>query len=149
MKDNSIKSNTIEWLRFFCIAAVVLIHAAGFNEIISCHHGVYDTVRILFSLGLCQVAVPIFFLISGYLFFVRLEEWDTGIWTGKLKKRIKTLLIPYLIWNIIAALFNLIFCCYNGTLTGGDAPFEVAAWFHDMGGTKSNILGWRSLQPSY
>ena len=99
------KSKTIEWLRFFCIGLIVLLHAVGMplegKDAISYQNGAFDTIRILFSEGICRVAVPIFFLVSGYLFFVKLEEWNTNIWIDKLKKRVKTLLIPYVLWNLI------------------------------------------------
>ena len=110
MKNDSIQSKTIEWLRFFCIGAVVLLHSVGNplegKDFISYRYGPYDAIRILFSEGLCWVAVPIFFLISGYLFFVKLEEWRTDVWVDKLKRRVKTLLIPYLLCNTIAIVID-------------------------------------------
>ena len=85
MKDDSVKSKTIEWLRFFCAAAVVVLHSAGKplegNVVISCQYGAYDAIRILFSHGLCRVAVPLFFFISGYIFFVGLHTLDG--WNAK------------------------------------------------------------------
>ena len=59
------------------------------------------TLRILLSEGVCRIAVPAFFLISGYLFFANMKEWDGNVWIGKLKRRVHTLLIPYIIWNIL------------------------------------------------
>lgn len=47
---------------------------------------------------LAHIAVPIFFLISSYLFFVGLETWSTVKWKRKIYSRINTLLIPYLVW---------------------------------------------------
>lgn len=140
MKDDSIKSKTIEWLRFFCVGAVVFIHAAGSplegNDVISFRYGAYDTIRILISEGLCRVAVPIFFLISGYLFFVRLEKWDKDVWFEKLKKRGKTLLVPYLLWNLIAICFSLLILYSNFILKGGDAP-DLVAWYNRIGGLRA------------
>lgn len=136
MKDHSVQSKTIEWLRFFCIAAVVLLHALGKplegNDIIAYQYGVYDTVRILFSEGLCTVAVPIFFLISGYLFFVKLEEWNTDIWGGKLKRRAKTLLLPYFLWNLISIAFALAILYAKHYFTGCEAP-NLTDWFSGYG----------------
>lgn len=80
MKNTSVTSNTIEWLRYFCIGMVVLTHAVGSpldgNDVISYHFGVYDTIRILFSEGLCRMVSPTLFIISGYLFLL---EWMNGI----------------------------------------------------------------------
>ena len=138
MKDDSVKSQTIEWLRFFCIAAVVLLHAVDLpvdGSAITYHNGAYDSVQIMFSEGLCIVAVPIFFIISGYLFFVKLEEWDKKIWLDKMKKRAKTLLLPYLLWNLIAILFSLGMLYLRARMKGG-AP-DIAAWYNGMGGLKA------------
>jgi surface polysaccharide O-acyltransferase-like enzyme len=49
------------------------------------------------------VAVPLFFLISGYLFF--LGSWSWEKYVGKLKRRFHTLLIPYLFWNLSVLAF--------------------------------------------
>lgn len=69
---NSPESGLIEWLRFFCVVCVVYLHAGlpfDGQDLISCHHGLYDTLRIVISHGFCRIAVPTFFIISGYLFF--------------------------------------------------------------------------------
>lgn len=60
-----------------------------------------------FSGGICQIAVPLFYMISGYLFFLKMPDGIKSI-KGKLKKRVKTLLIPYLLTNIMAFFFWLI-----------------------------------------
>ena len=73
--------------------------AIGVNNPMS----VYSALCILFSQGFCRIAVPCFYLISGFLFFNKLETWDVHIWGEKLKRRFHSLLIPYLVWNIIAA----------------------------------------------
>ena len=130
-------SKIIEWLRFFCTCAVVLLHAVGGpsdgNAVISFQHGAYDTTRILFSEGLCRVAVPFFFLISGYLFFVRLEEWDKFVWFDKLKKRGKTLLAPYLIWNFIAICFSIL-KLYAKFIFKGEGYPDFTVWYNGIGG---------------
>lgn len=56
--------------------------------------------------GLCSVAVPLFFIISGYLFFLKVPDGLRSI-TEKLKKRCRTLLIPYLIANILTFVFYI------------------------------------------
>lgn len=48
------------------------------------------------------MSVPIFLLISGYLFFREGSYALTKeLWISKLKKRISSLLVPYLLWNFI------------------------------------------------
>lgn len=135
MKYDSVQSKTIEWLRFFCAVLVVFIHSFG-PRVASYMNGAYDTIRILLSQGFCRVAVPIFFLISGYLFFVRLEEWNTQVWFHKLKNRVHTLLIPYLIWNLIAIALSLFFYCSDYIFRGGDSP-DLISWFESIGGLRA------------
>lgn len=55
-----------------------------------------------FVFYLVQTCVPFFFMISGYLFFRTYEPTKAK---EKLLSRIRTLLIPYLIWNAIYAVF--------------------------------------------
>lgn len=56
----------------------------------------------LFSEALTRLAVPIFFIISGYLFFYKINDFSCDVYVGKLKRRIKSLLLPYIIWNLLA-----------------------------------------------
>lgn len=51
-------------------------------------------------MNITSVAVPIFFLISGFLFFKGQNMELSDVITG-LKKRVKSLLIPFLLWGII------------------------------------------------
>lgn len=46
-------------------------------------------------------SVPIYFFISGFVFFFGVD-WNRQTYFRKLKNRVKTLLIPYLIWNTVA-----------------------------------------------
>ena len=46
------------------------------------------------------IAVPLFFFISGLLFFKE-GYFDFTLYKKKLKSRVRTVLIPYLLWNII------------------------------------------------
>lgn len=53
--------------------------------------------------GICgKLSVPIFLIISGYLFFREGSyELTKELWISKFKKRIFSLLVPYLLWNFI------------------------------------------------
>lgn len=98
---SKLSSDTIEWLRFVCATFVVFIHASG-GDAKSYDNSFYDFLRIFLSEGICLVAVPSFFLISGYLFFQKLDNYNIGKYKQKIKNRLKTLLVPYIIWNILA-----------------------------------------------
>lgn len=64
----------------------------------------YEVLKIVVSQTLCKVAMPTFFVMSGYLFFANVNEWNTKTYLGKLRRRVKTLLIPYIVWNLLMAI---------------------------------------------
>ena len=54
------------------------------------------------SNGLARVAVPLFFAVSGFLFFARAPADPGPAWfRGQWRKRLRTLLVPYLAWSLI------------------------------------------------
>ncbi len=57
--------------------------------------------------GICLVAVPLFYVISGYLFFLKCPNGLHSIWP-KMAKRVRTLLVPYMLMNTFAILFYVI-----------------------------------------
>ena len=63
-----------------------------------------QTVEGIVGGGLCSVAVPLFYLISGYLFFLKVPNGLTSV-AQKMKKRCRTLLVPYLLANGLTFLF--------------------------------------------
>ncbi|MDR3137899.1 MAG: acyltransferase [Tannerellaceae bacterium] len=101
---DSLQSQVIDLLRFPLIVGVVFIHIK--LSTVS-GTGVYEAFRRLFSDILAGVSVPLFFIISGYLYF-RNVDFSKQVYTKKLKRRIKTLLVPYLFWNIAALLLHFV-----------------------------------------
>lgn len=49
-----------------------------------------------------RIAVPAFFLISGFLFFYNKDVNEPHFYRGQFKKRVRSLLMPYLLWNFMA-----------------------------------------------
>lgn len=97
---SAVQSKTIDFLRFPLTAVVVLLHCA--LSLKNGSSGYYYYICFIISNGLCRVAVPCFFFFSGFLFFNRLHQWKWNIYLTKLITRVKTLVIPYLFWNLIA-----------------------------------------------
>lgn len=67
----------------------------------------FDFVVTLISSVLSGIAIPLFFFFSGFLFF-KDSEFSLTVYIHKLRSRAKTLLIPYLMWNFIAILNNIV-----------------------------------------
>jgi surface polysaccharide O-acyltransferase-like enzyme len=106
--DSVLQSKVIDFLRFPLIVGVLFIHNAattisfsgeelGNNSYMPLHHFFEN----LFSQTLGRVAVPLFFFISGFLFFLNVN-FNRQCYLKKLTGRLKTLLIPYLFWNIFS-----------------------------------------------
>ncbi|MBP3981946.1 acyltransferase [Acidovorax sp. JG5] len=107
MQIDKASSERLTTLRFPLIIGVVFIHAynteVGFsNGVIGIDNTGYwvNFCRNLISQGMARVAVPLFFLISGYFFFIGFS-FSAKNYKTKLKSRLKTLLIPFLFWNIL------------------------------------------------
>ena len=101
---DKITSQTINFLRFPLIICVVSIHTVF---IVPGNLRGYEVFKYILGC-FTGLAVPMFFIISSFLFFYDMKEFDTQKWCVKLKKRIKTLLMPYLFWNLCYLLFMLI-----------------------------------------
>lgn len=107
------QSQTIDLLRFPLAVFVVFIHATSTLQLVPINEadfpllsgtGIYNVIEISLQLTLTHIAVPTFFLISGFLFFQKLEVWNWSIYGKKLITRNKTLLLPYFCWITISYL---------------------------------------------
>ena len=100
-------SERIDVIRFPLIVGVVFVH--NFATVIRMSNstiGVSDNpfyvdfIRNLVSNQVARIAVPLFFLISGYLFFQKFDmTWK--LYRSKIKSRYQSLMIPFIIWNLL------------------------------------------------
>lgn len=105
VSNEELLSKTIDWLRFPMVLLVIFVHSQGRNYLpppIGLESSVlelYNYSRNFLSVQMGRVAVPVFFFISGFLFFYKTRAWNVSVYLKKMKKRIITLLIPYMVWN--------------------------------------------------
>ena len=118
MYNNNILSRTITFLRFPMIVAVVMLHTIIVDQnnfgVVQVPHGkypIFDICQYLLQRDLGDIAVPLFFFVSGFLFFYKVDVFNWNTYSKKIKKRVHSLLIPYLIWNTLFLLF-IVFCYY-------------------------------------
>ncbi|MDR1225387.1 MAG: acyltransferase [Prevotellaceae bacterium] len=111
MTPKDLQSSVITFLRFPLIVGILFLHNINSTTATaSMEFGnagylpVSYACREFFSQVLGNVAVPLFFFISGFLFFQNIDGFPKQGYLKKLKNRGKTLLIPYLFWNIAALL---------------------------------------------
>jgi surface polysaccharide O-acyltransferase-like enzyme len=99
----------IELLRFPLVVGVVFlhndvttnVHMQGYNvDFTTENPSLIGFVVRSISGGLAGFAVPIFFLMAGYLFFYG-SKYSIKTYIEKLKRRIGSLLIPFLFWNVL------------------------------------------------
>ena len=95
-------------LRFPMIVLVTFAHSYGRVEegfsLLMSDWNTYEFLKLLVSQTLVKVAVPVFFIMSGYLFFANMPLWDWHAYAGKLRRRAASLLLPYVVWNVLMAL---------------------------------------------
>lgn len=106
---DNIQSRTIDLLRFPLATMVVFIHIyANTTPIPETDYpllsgsGIYNVLEIFLSNTFPRIAVPAFFFFSSFLFFKKLEEWDWRVYANKLNSRVKTLLVPYVLWILMS-----------------------------------------------
>lgn len=149
MERNDVSQyDVIRQLRFPMIVLVTFAHsygevAEGFSLLTS-EWNTYEFLKLLVSQTLVKVAVPVFFIMSGYLFFANVEKWSLKVYKAKMLRRMKTLLIPYLIWNLLMAVklktfswsIFWVFWCPAGIQTDWfgqvqmmTAPANMPLWF--------------------
>lgn len=121
MTNEELQSKTIDYLRFPLILGIIFIHFDLIEHVFT-YQGVqyglnppawFVLLVNFFSEVLPQIGVPLFFIISGYLFFFR-GQFDGSIYKQKLLKRARTLLVPYLLWNLLAALLHDAYILFSG-----------------------------------
>jgi hypothetical protein len=114
--DYSLQSDVINFLRFPLVIFVVFIHYTpdepvnmqNINYAMLSGMDVYNIIHVCWSHVIAHICNPLFFMFSGYLFFLNVTEWNWTIYLKKIKKRIRTLFIPYILWNIIRVAISVL-----------------------------------------
>lgn len=106
-------------VRFVLILWVLAVHVLDF-------YPEHDNCIISFIReSVLRSDKTIFFVISGFFFFQNVESFNREIYTRKLKSRFFTLLLPYLIWNMVAWLFII---STRTTIQGAQQLDDFLSW---------------------
>ena len=96
-------SNKFRWFSLVMTIMIVCYHVAPhFLDILIQHKSVVTSYVYHFYETFGQYGLIYFFGTSGYFFAIGKDDFDV-----KMKKRVRTLLIPYLAWNVLYLLFFL------------------------------------------
>ena len=106
-------------LSFLLMCMVVFIHSQCYGPFIESSHADHSMYilrfcELLVSEGVCRVAVPLFFLLSGCFILNRFTQ-KTAWYFEKIKTRFRSLVIPFVLWSSLS--FVLYFTFQNLPLT--------------------------------
>lgn len=96
-------------LQFICCCMIVLRHSDPINGLgiqvaeLTSHWELFIYTVIKIITHMTEVAVPIFFVISGFLYFNNFSSLND--YTTKIKKRINSIVVPYFIWSFLNWLY--------------------------------------------
>lgn len=95
-------------LSFIAVLFVVVIHNSATNQYNLSPDFLTNLTMFLrnfFAYNIGSIAVPLFFFLSGITIF---RNYKLKTYPKKIKTRIKTLLFPYLFWNLAGLLFIIL-----------------------------------------
>ena len=101
-----LEKNKIKYFSFILSVLVILVHSINMPPI----YKIFSFENIFGIEYIGSIAAPGFFIISGFLFFVNIENNDKFIVIkNKIVKRIHTVLLPFLMWNSIYYMIKVIY----------------------------------------
>ena len=111
LKSDALFWKKKEFISFLLSILVFFIHSNFAQEIVSDSFVSVLNYKVsyFFSDSITWFAVPMFFMLSGISFF---KGYNNQKYIGKIKSRVFTLVIPYLIWNTVWMLWE-IFTSYS------------------------------------
>lgn len=128
--DRQYISKLISFMRFPMIVGIVMIHAklgtVTFNSVNVLEQGNYNIflyVSTFISHIVCNLFVPLYFIISGYLYFANVDKYNKKVYESKTKRRVRSLVVPYILWNVYnLILFAVLGIVASGLLSGAHKP---------------------------
>lgn len=145
-ENSQCTSRKIVLLSFVCAVLVLFIHSSNLPV-----YGPLDRSAIgavvtfgerLLGYHIANLAVPFFFALSGFLFFRGLTA-ETLL--PKLRRRVVSLVVPYLLWNLLYYLFFLLLThvpAVAAHLNQGVVPLSVTELFRSLVFHKHNTVYW-------
>lgn len=152
MREVNVRDYSFDLLRFPLSIVILVVHVFSTTGTPLPDNPLFPVFQKIINAFLRGHSVPIFFFISGYVFYLG-DKLTLLSYQKKIKKRITTLFVPYIIWNIIALLAiivttiaikggdvnltlnNIISCFwnYNGNIVGTNnnlgLPVNGPTWF--------------------
>lgn len=138
---NDLRSQSLDLLRFPLAVVVLIVHVFTVTEIVYQGKNVnaeayplFVMVRDFVDAFLRGQSVPIYYFISGFVFFLG-AGMTRKVYVRKLKNRVKSLLLPYVFWTLLAILFLVLSVSF--------AQGQHSADFQDL------TLSWQGLLSAF
>lgn len=126
MSLNQQVSHRIAMLRFFMIFGVIVLHTPNFVPLAEIGSGSFDFIKALFQNVVFRTTVPVLTCISGYLLFGNGLDLTP---VKMFKKKFKTLVIPFLVFNLSLCLFAYTMQKTTGVVFSVDlSRFDATVW---------------------
>ncbi len=139
---NQKTSELLNFIRFPMAVGVVFIHnssALGWKLSQPFEYSISKYIYSFFSNVIPSVCVPLFFFISGYLFYVNIDQSNKQhFFIHKIKRRFRSLFLPFVLWNLIPAILLFI----KGEHIGLH-EFGSIFWDYSNNSTHINLLGFQ------
>lgn len=97
---NSYISNKIRTIQFVSMLMIVLLHA----NMASIAVGWEKSMMLFITQEIARIAVPIFFMCSGFLFFYKFDG-SLAFFTRSINRRVRSLVVPFVLWNVLVLAF--------------------------------------------
>ncbi len=153
----SFQSRCIDTVRVLFVLILVLFHGfatspSGFSF---GNYPITEIFKRFVDTFFGDSIVAVYFFISGYLFFWG-KDWTSGVYKEKLKRRVKTLFIPYVLWNLLGVCLVIVrllpvfntFLAYPGSdLNLSVSNFLSCFWMYDgqLGAPSANVENYEIL----
>lgn len=146
-------SQALDLLRFPLALVVLAVHVFGVDRTVVygkdyVFQGMpaFDAVQNFVFSFLSEYSLSIYFFISGYVFFLGVADFTPQVYGHKLRNRVKTLLIPFIVWNVIAALVELAYfvpplSALRPGLDIADVDFSLRAIMQTFWDARHGIFG--------
>ena len=133
---NEALSKKLSVYNFVCTMFIVIYHSKNFNDLFCSQKTVL--LKYVFNLYDClgTIAMGMFFMISGFLLYLGMRD-KTDV-CKKLKKRVGSLVIPFVVWNTLMLCYDIAYGIlkHNLKITLTDIilgytfePFTGAFWY--------------------
>lgn len=148
-KQNLGENSAVTVIPEFVSKKIKVLLLFGTMCVLYIHFGIDRRVRILIvvdqlvSHGLLQFSVPLFFMISGYLFFARrADDFPSFKFGRRIRSRVPSLVYPFVLWNLISIGLSLAISAAQPGCTACLSPVTSSSVLLQMWTTPVTVQLW-------